>query len=32
LIRSGHWHEMPAPEDQLPDAWMPSEFFEFWSR
>jgi hypothetical protein len=32
LIRSGHWHEMPAPEDQLPDAWMPSEFFEYWLR
>jgi len=32
LIRSGHWCEMPAPEDQLPDAWMPQSFFEYWSR
>jgi hypothetical protein len=32
LIRSGTWHEVPAPEDQLPDAWMPPAFFEYWSR
>jgi len=32
LIASGHWHEMPAPEDQLPDDWMPPTFFEYWSR
>ena len=32
LIHSGKWHEMPSPEDQLPDAWMPSAFFEYWSR
>jgi hypothetical protein len=32
LIRSGGWHEMPPPEDQLPDNWMPPEFFEYWSR
>ncbi|MEA2599617.1 MAG: hypothetical protein QOF89_609 [Acidobacteriota bacterium] len=31
LIRSGNWLEMPAPEDQLPDDWMPEEFFEYWS-
>ncbi len=32
LIRSGRWDKMPPPEDQLPDAWMPREFFEYWSR
>ena len=32
LIRSGIWCEMPAPEDQLPDDWMPKSFFEYWSR
>ena len=32
LIESGGWREMPAPEDQLPDAWMPKAFFEYWSR
>jgi hypothetical protein len=32
LIRSGRWHEMPPPEDQLPDDWMPTAFFEYWSR
>lgn len=31
LIRNGGWHEAPAPEDQLPDAWMPPEFFAYWS-
>jgi hypothetical protein len=31
LIKTGTWHEMPAPEDQLPDAAMPKEFFQFWS-
>lgn len=31
LIHSGRWHEMPSPEDQLPDEWMPSAFFEYWS-
>ena len=30
LIRSGTWQEMPAPEDQLPDAWMPNSFFDYW--
>src|SRR4051812_24004314 len=29
LIRSGSWLEMPAPEDQLPDDWMPKEFWVF---
>jgi hypothetical protein len=32
LIDGGGWREMPAPEDQLPDAWMPSAFIEDWSR
>jgi hypothetical protein len=32
LISSGRWMEMPPPEDQLPDEYMPEEFFEFWSR
>ncbi len=32
LICGGAWQEMPAPEDQLPDAWMPEAFFEYWSR
>jgi len=32
LIQSGGWREMPAPEDQLPDASMPKAFFEYWSR
>jgi hypothetical protein len=31
LIRSGGWHEMPPPEDQLPDNWMPPAFFRYWS-
>jgi len=31
LIHSGSWNEMPAPEDQLPDEYMPAAFFEFWS-
>ncbi len=30
LIQSGKWHEMPAPEDQLPDDWMPKAFFQYW--
>src|SRR5580693_7945621 len=30
LIRSGKWHEMPPPEDWLPDDWMPVGFFEYW--
>ncbi len=32
LIESGLWDEMPAPEDQLPEAWMPRLFLEYWSR
>lgn len=32
LIASGRWHEMPPPEDQLPDGCMPTIFFEYWLR
>ncbi len=32
LIRSGVWQEMPAPDEQLPDAWMPKAFFDYWLR
>ena len=32
LIQSGEWHEMPPPEDQLPDDWMPPECFDYWAR
>jgi mono/diheme cytochrome c family protein len=31
LIDGGGWREMPAPEDQLPDVWMPAAFFDYWS-
>ena len=31
LISSGNWLEMPAPEEQPPNGWMPEEFFEYWS-
>ena len=30
LINSTNWHEMPAPEDQLPDDGMPKAFFDYW--
>lgn len=30
LIKRGHWDEMPPPEDQLPDDYMPQAFFDFW--
>jgi hypothetical protein len=32
LINSNNWQEVPAPEDQLPNDWMPRAFFEYWSR
>ena len=32
LIASGKWEESPTPEEQLPDEWMPREFFEVWTR
>jgi hypothetical protein len=31
LIDSGDWQDMPAPEDQLPDDFMPRSFFEYWT-
>lgn len=31
LIKTGRWDEMPPPEDQLPDTWMPRTFSDFWS-
>jgi hypothetical protein len=31
LVKSGKWREMPPLEDQLPDDWMPSAFFDYWS-
>jgi hypothetical protein len=31
VIHSVSWHEMPPPEDQLPDDWMPPEFLAYWS-
>ncbi|MCI0700202.1 MAG: hypothetical protein L0241_03845 [Planctomycetia bacterium] len=32
LIASGSWEEAPSFEDQLPDAWMPKAFFDYWLR
>jgi hypothetical protein len=32
LIESGQWDELRAPENQLPEAWMPRSFFEYWLR
>lgn len=32
LIQSGQWCEMPPPDDQPPERWMPQEFFDYWSR
>ena len=31
LVVGGAWDEMPPPEDQLPDAFMPEEFFDYWA-
>jgi hypothetical protein len=31
LIKSKKWKRIPGLEDQLPDGWMPEQFFEFWS-
>jgi hypothetical protein len=31
LIQSGRWNDIPPPEDQLPDAWMPPAFLEYWT-
>lgn len=30
LIATGHWHEFPAPEDMLPDEYMPAAFNDYW--
>ena len=30
LIQRGRWEEIPGFEDQLPDEWMPKEFFAYW--
>jgi hypothetical protein len=31
LIKNKNWSEMPGPEDQLPDEFMPEDFFT-WLR
>lgn len=31
LIKSKKWKKIPTLEDQLPDEWMPEQFFTFWS-
>jgi hypothetical protein len=31
LIKSKSWDEIPTLEDQLPDEWMPDDFFTHWS-
>ena len=31
LIGSKKWRRIPTLEDQLPDEWMPAEFFRYWS-
>ena len=30
LINSKQWADVPPPEDQLPNAWMPPQFLEYW--
>jgi hypothetical protein len=30
LIESHCWHEIPPPEDELPDAFMPLAYFRHW--
>lgn len=30
LIASGTWNEIPSPEDQLPDDYMPKAFDDYW--
>ncbi len=32
LVKNSCWKEMPPPEDQLPDEFMPKQFFQYWSR
>lgn len=31
LTASNKWRRIPPLEDQLPDEWMPKEFFTYWS-
>ena len=31
LINSEKWKRIPIIDDQLPDEWMPEQFFTFWS-
>ena len=31
LIAGKKWKKIPTLEDQLPDEWMPEQFFTFWS-
>src|SRR5271166_5336949 len=31
LINSKKWRRIPPLEDQLPDEWMPKDFFQHWS-
>jgi hypothetical protein len=31
LIASKKWKRIPPLEDQLPDEWMPKDFFQHWS-
>jgi len=31
LIAGKKWRRIPPLEDQLPDEWMPENFFEYWS-
>lgn len=30
LVKTGKWHEVLAPEDQLPDCDMPEAYFKHW--
>lgn len=32
LIATKQWQEIPAPEDQLPDEYMPKTFGDYWWR
>lgn len=30
LIEGGSWTEIPGPEDELPEFWMPTEYYDHW--
>ena len=30
LIATGTWDEVPSPEEQLPDEYMPKAFMDYW--